>query len=183
MSIPGDLQAEFKRDITQDEILYMVNGSLVKLPILEGILQAILPEVLDSVIPDAEMEIKLHTPVRTGQLRDNLLKHLAKSKASGHNLLINIKANPTNRGVHYAGMVNDMDDVKVRHFDEMGSAGYYNTPGRIRLNDPHASGHFFDELTKITNDSTMKAIAKGINRNFKGTGAKRAVGIKLLGGY
>lgn len=150
-----------KLKITLKDLQYEVDGKEVADEAeLKRILDVILAETYRQTMEDGHAWIDKYVPKRTGQLRDNLHRHLDSSRYFANKYLIKIRIG-TN--IDYATYVNDMTTRQVRHHGEIGTAYYYGYYGQIILDDPNAVGHFFDQLV----DYLKKRLQLHYNDNLK----------------
>jgi hypothetical protein len=127
-------------------------------------IKLILDETLDKTIKDLKEWIYKYVPKRTGQLRDNLIKHIETSQYLSKGLLEII----IGTDLDYAQRVSQMSTRQVRHSSwfehaqrgkrpkkykrkkklkpKRAYAYYYGHHGRIFLNDPDAIGNFWNKL-------------------------------------
>ena len=122
--------------------------------------------VLDELIFELKIWINTKVPKRTGQLRDNLLKHLESSSVKKGLMRLVLGTN-----IDYAPDVAEYSTRQVRHSGEKGYAYYYGEDGPINLNDPQAIGNFWEELLKYAKERTMNIMQRAITEYFRGTGS------------
>jgi len=121
------------RDIAKKNDALTVNKT-------KAIIVLILRDTHRRVLKDMKIWINKRVPKMTGRLRRDLLTHLLTSYVSAAVLRIFIQTS-----IDYAKRVNDFETFNVRHRRK--KIKYRGKT--IRLNDPHAIGHFFDEMVKF----------------------------------
>ena len=121
--------------------------------------------VLNELQFELRIWINTKVPKRTGQLRDNLLKHLESSKVKKGLMKLVLGTD-----IQYAPDVADYSTRQVRHSGEKGYAYYYGESGPIILDDPQAIGDFWNELLKYAKERTMSIMHRAIGEYFRGTG-------------
>ena len=121
--------------------------------------------VLNELQFELRIWINTKVPKRTGQLRDNLLKHLESSKVKKGLMKLVLGTD-----IQYAPDVADYSTRQVRHSGEKGYAYYYGESGPIILDDPQAIGDFWEELLKYAKERTMSIMHRAIGEYFSGTG-------------
>lgn len=157
------LRETTKIGVKKAQIKYIVGKSknLSYEQVLE-IITSLLQEVLELTLTDLEVWIKKYVPKRTGQLRDNLLKHIHSSRVRDGVLRIIIATS-----INYAEKVNEMTTAQVRHSGtdrehsgKKAYAYYWGHYGPIYLDDPEAIGNFFDVLAEYAKDRVIMNLAK-----------------------
>ena len=147
------------------KIKFIAKNTEVDFDEILSLLHNMLLYVLDELILELKIWIKTKVPKRTGQLRDNLLKHLESSNVKKGLMRLVLGTDIT-----YAPDVADMPTRIVRHSGEVAYAYYYGHHGKIMLNDPQAIGDFWNELMEYAQERTMFILQRAIDEYFKGTG-------------
>ena len=152
----------FRIPLRAADIEYLVGNSSYTYDEVKELITKMLNDVLETTLLNIEEWIDYKVPKRTGQLRDNLKKHIRSSRVSG-----NIMRIIMGTSIEYAQKVNEMTTGQVRHVntnkENSGAyayAYYYGNYGRIHLNDPRAIGHFWDELIEFTKERIMINLTK-----------------------
>jgi len=147
------------------KIKFIAKNTEVDFAEILALLHNMLLYVLSELIFELKIWINTKVPKRTGQLRDNLIKHLESSNVKKGLMRLVLGTN-----INYAPDVADMSTRQVRHSGEKGYAYYYGHHGKIDLNDPQAIGDFWDELMEYAQERTMFILQRAIDEYFKGTG-------------
>lgn len=147
------------------KIKFIAKNTEVDFAEILALLHNMLLYVLSELIFELKIWINTKVPKRTGQLRDNLIKHLESSNVKKGLMRLVLGTN-----IDYAPDVADMSTRQVRHSGEKGYAYYYGHHGKIDLNDPQAIGDFWDELMEYAQERTMFILQRAIDEYFKGTG-------------
>jgi len=147
------------------KIKFIAKNTEVDFAEILALLHNMLLYVLSELIFELKIWINTKVPKRTGQLRDNLIKHLESSNVKKGLMRLVLGTN-----INYAPDVADMSTRQVRHSGEKGYAYYYGHHGKINLNDPQAIGDFWDELMEYAQERTMFILQRAIDEYFKGTG-------------
>ena len=121
--------------------------------------------VLNELQFELRIWINTKVPKRTGQLRDNLLKHLESSKVKKGLMKLVLGTD-----IQYAPDVADYSTRQVRQSGEKGDSDYYGESGPIILDDPQAIGDFWEELLKYAKEKKMSIMHRAIGEYFSGTG-------------
>lgn len=151
--------------ISKDQIKIIAGRSKVTFEEAKRLIQELLVYVLESTVSDLESEINKIVPVRTGELRDDLLLKLRHSKVRNFVLTIFLWTE-----LPYAERVNQFNTYNVRHtgtwYENPNRRGYrakardkYGDP--VYLNDYTAEGNFFDKLVAFTKDRLLLNLARG----------------------
>lgn len=132
---------------------------------VKDIIENLLREVLNLTLGNIELWIEERVPKRTGQLQENLLRHLKSSRVSRGILRIVIGT-----AINYAADVNEMTTAMVRHHGtwrehsgKKAYAYYYGHPGNppvVFLDDPKAEGQFFEKLLTFAYDRVLINLAR-----------------------
>jgi len=154
-----------KKGATVAEIKILVKGSKLTFDEVLALYHSMLLYALDELLYDLRDWIKRKVPKRTGQLRENLLKHLETSGVKKGLMRIVIGTD-----IGYAPDVAEMSTSQVRHYGEIGYAGYYGITGPIVLDDPEAIGNFWEELIAYSQERTTNILQRAIDEYFAGTG-------------
>lgn len=162
---PGQISLVFKGDIKlgsyptkirekvaiEDTLIkYIIGKEEVTYNEAKAVIRSILQETLDLTLEELQDFIDTKVPKRTGQLRDNLARHILSSRVTDTALKLRYGT-----GVDYASYVNEMTTEQVRHHGEKGYAYYYGHAGPIILNDPEAIGHFFDKMGEYAHERIL----------------------------
>ena len=147
------------------KIKFLAKNTEVDFDEILSLLHNMLLYVLDELIFELKTWIKTKVPKRTGQLRDNLLKHLESSNVKKGLMRLVLGTD-----IQYAPDVAEMPTRTVRHSGEVGYAYYYGHHGKINLNDPQAIGDFWNELMEYAQERTMFILQRAIDEYFAGTG-------------
>ena len=154
-----------KKGFTSVEIKYLAKGNVLTYAEILALLHNMLLYVLDELLFELRIWIKSKVPKRTGQLRENMLRHLETSNVKKGLMRIVIGTN-----IDYAPKVAEMTTTMVRHVNEVGYAYYYGKSGKIMLNDPQAIGNFWEVLLEYAEERTMFILQRAIDEYFAGTG-------------
>ncbi len=154
-----------KVGFTSIQIKYLAKGNALTYAEILALLHNMLLYVLDELTFELRIWIKSKVPKRTGQLRDNLLRHLESSNVKKGLMRIVLGTN-----IDYAQEVAEMTTPMVRHINEIGYAYYYGASGKIILNDPQAIGNFWEELLQYAEERTQFILQRAIDEYFGGTG-------------
>lgn len=147
------------------KIKFLAKKTQVDFSEILALLHNMLLYVLEELIFELKIWINTKVPKRTGQLRDNLLKHLESSNVKKGLMRLVLGTD-----IKYAPDVADMATRQVRHSGEKGYAYYYGHHGKINLDDPQAIGDFWEELMEHAQERTMFILQRAIDEYFKGTG-------------
>jgi len=147
------------------KIKFIAKNTKVDFAEILSLLHNMLLYVLDELIFELKTWINTKVPKRTGQLRDNLLKHLDSSNVKKGLMRLVLGTD-----IQYAPDVAEMATRQVRHSGEVGYAYYYGHYGKINLNDPQAIGDFWNELMEYAQERTMFILQRAIDEYFEGTG-------------
>lgn len=119
-------------------------------------IQEIMNETLELTIQETKEWIWEFVPLRSGDLQDNLIKYLEKSRPPS----ITVREPPSIRlilgagkEVEYARYVNEMDETMVQHNStwlEHSGRRAYSKGVPVMLHDPHAVGYFFDKMVSYS---------------------------------
>ena len=161
----SEMFERIKKGATVLEIKYLAKGSTLTFDEILALYHNMLLYVLDELLFELKIWINTKVPKRTGQLRENMLKHLETSNVKKGLMRILLGTN-----IDYAPKVAEMTTGQVRHSGEIGYAGYYGITGPIVLNDPQAIGNFWEELLKYADERTEFIMQRAIDEYFKGTG-------------
>ena len=164
-------KTRFKVPLNKDNIKYLVEGSNYTYEEIKELISNMLNDVLKQTLLDINIWIDYHVPKRTGQLRDNLKKHIQSSRVSKNILRVIMGTS-----IDYAKEVNKMTQGQVRHTgtnkENDGSwayANYWGHSGRIYLDDPQAVGHFWDKLLSFTKERIIINLTKAKYELAKGS--------------
>lgn len=147
------------------KIKFIAKNTEVDFAEIVALIHNMLLYVLDELIFELKAWINKKVPKRTGQLRDNLLKHLESSNVKKGLMRLVLGTD-----IQYAPDVAEMSTRQVRHSGEKGYAYYYGHHGKINLNDPQAIGDFWNELLEFAKDRCMFILQRAIDEYFAGTG-------------
>lgn len=154
-----------EKGLTESELLYLTKSNLVSYPELLLIFDDMLSYIKDELIFELSLWINIKVPKRTGQLRDSLINTLNTSTAGNGELKIELGS-----VIGYASDVDGMMTLRVRHFQEWGTAYYYGHSGKILLNDPFAIGEFWIELQDYAQERISFITQRASDEFFGGTG-------------
>jgi len=159
-----------KTGLTVVKIKYIAKGATLTFEEILALLHNMLLYVLDELLFELRVWINTKVPKRTGQLRENLLKHLETSGVKKGLMRIVLGTD-----IRYAPDVAKYSTSQVRHSGEIGYAGYYGITGPISLWDPEAIGNFWEELMKYAEERTELIKQRAIDEYFGGTGLMRVI--------
>ena len=154
-----------KVGLTVIKIKYLAKGTELTYDEVALLFHSMLLYTLDELLFELRIWIKSKVPKRTGQLRENLLKHLESSNVKKGLMRLVLGTN-----IDYAPDVAKMSTAQVRHSGEVGYAYYYTKSGKIILDDPEAIGNFWEELMDYAQERTTSILQRAINEYFAGTG-------------
>ena len=154
-----------KKGATVVEIKFLAKGNALTFEEILALYHNMLLYVLDELLFELRIWINTKVPKRTGQLRENMLRHLKTSTVKKGLMRLVLGTN-----IDYAPKVAEMTTGQVRHTGEIGYAGYYGVTGPISLNDPEAIGNFWEELLKYADERTNFILQRAIDEYFAGTG-------------
>jgi hypothetical protein len=151
--------------VSRDQIKIVAGKNHLTVEQTKELIQALLLFVLEQTVLEVEAFITKIVPVRTGELRNDLLLKLRHSKVQNFVLTIFLWSE-----LPYAERVNRMSTYQVRH-----TGTWYENPNRrgyrarardkygtfVYLNDPTAQGNYFDKLVDFTRDRLMVNLARG----------------------
>ncbi len=147
------------------KIRYLAKSSPLTYDEITALLHSMFLYILNELMFELRIWIKTKVPKRTGQLRDNLLKHLESSNVKKGLMRLVLGTD-----IQYAPDVADYSTRQVRHSGEIGYAYYYGESGRMVLNDPQAIGNFWEELIEYAQERRMFITRRAIDEYFKGKG-------------
>lgn len=154
----------FKVGIPKTQITYIAKNVHLNYQDVLLRIRTMLNDLLVAILDDLTLWIKTYVPKRTGQLQENLIRHLESSTVITKGNLLRIVLG-TN--IDYAEAVNEMVTTQVRHMGEVVRVYYYGYHGeKIVLNDPEAVGHFFDELLKYAKERVLLLMTRYVEIYF-----------------
>lgn len=168
-----EVKTRAKVEVTQQKVTYIV-GKVPNLKInqVKNLIFKILKEALEKAVKDQKLWVNDYVPKRTGQLREDLIKHLESSKVQGMTAELVMGVDET--VVPYVKYVNKFNTRNVRHFGtytehsgRYAYAYYGGHRGRILLNDPKAIGHFWG-LMRENGKARLKLRLKDSIKNNTG---------------
>lgn len=159
------LERRIKKGATVVEIRYWAKGNTLTFDEILALYHNMLLYVLDELLSELRDWINTKVAKRTGQLRENLLRHLQTSNVKKGLMRVLLRTDIT-----YAPDVAEMTTSQVRHSGEIGYAGYYGITGPIVLNDPQAIGNFWEELLRYAEERNRFIMTRAIAEYFGGTG-------------
>jgi len=136
----------------EPKIKYIAGKSKFSYGQLIQFIQDIMNETLELTIQETKEWIWEFVPLRSGDLQDNLIEFLEKSKPPPSNStgLRNVRLIlGAGKDVKYARYVNEMDASMVQHNNTwLEHSGFpaYSKGVRVLLHDPDAVGFFFDKM-------------------------------------
>lgn len=145
--------------VQKDQITYLANKTEMSYEDIKIRIRWMLEFIKKNLLDELIKWIDVYVPKRTGQLRELLKQWLNGSNIANQVLRIVIGTN-----LPYAGRVEGMETLNVRHTGEVGYVYYPNIfgiRGKVLLQDPSAVGHFFTELMKFAVDRAYFWVDQG----------------------